>query len=403
MTTCITRSESKRARRQLSRGLACAVATVLLLAAVARPAEAESYSVSLTASPVVLETAYSTTLTTTANRDLTATTYTTYLFDQSDPTWYRMCKVRSCSFQATHFAAGTHTYVAYVARDSETPTYPPARVRARSEPVQVTWSPSTFVVRLESDRTWLPPGSTATLSAQVNKDVAGTAVQIGIFDLTDRRVIAECTTGTTCTALVVEGTPTTRSYQAFVAQPSATPPPPNAQATSSPLAVTWSVLPDPKRPPNVGGGDLNATVHYSDPGVPALGEACRPTAFTLSGVSIAAWLSGSGSAYAGPAEVAGTGTGACETTSNGGGAMAVSLSGTSQVGTVSCPSLLGTFTRAATHITIVLAGDCTINEFEALRVGFVASGELVPSNEGGGISSPVMDATVSGGFVVFPT
>lgn len=405
MTT--SRPGSGRTFRRRSRGstltalFAClAMATVATGAAV--PAHAASYSVALTTSATSLETAYYATLTTLTNRDLTGTGYTTYLFDQTDPTWFRVCGTASCSFDVTQFTAGTHTYRAYVAKTTAEPTSPPQRIRARSDPVSITWSPSTFSVMLDADRTWLRPGATSTLTAAANKDVAGTAVRISLFDLTTGERLAECTAGSTCTASVSEPDETSHSYQAFVAESASTPPPPHVQASSAPVAVTWSMLPDPRRPPNLGGGDLGGTVSYRAPGVPGLSEDCLPTTFDIVASSVAAWVNGSGTAYAGPLSVSGNGEGVCETASTGAGILTLTASGTSAAGTLACPALLGTFTRVATDMTLVLNGDCTINAFSALRVGVLAKAHLVATPAVGSAPGSMTEVMLLGGFVVYP-
>ncbi len=363
---------------------------------------APAYSVTLAATPTTLEVGETTTLTTTASEDLTGSRWITYVFDQTDPSWYRTCKVRSCSFAITQSAAGSHTYIAYIARERSDPRYPPMQIQATSNSVTVTWTSPTFNIGLAADRTWLRPGTAAVLTAESNREVGGRGLAIQIFDLTSGERVALCDSGTSCTALVSQPTPATHTYQAYVAAPGDTAPPPDVRASSNVVSVTWSVAPDPTQPPNIGGGPVEGSVTFTDSGVPPIGTTtCAPTTFRFEGISHSAWVNGSGTAYVGPLEISAQGTG-CDTASSGAGDLAVTANGSSLLGSLSCASLHGQFTRVASDVTIVVAGDCTINEFEAFSVSFVAKGEFTPTNDGGGVTTPVTEASFAGGFTVFP-
>ena len=378
-----------------------AIAWVVGLAAA--PAEAApTYAVSLSATPTTLETGEATTLTTTASHDLTGTRWVTYVFDQADPSWYRTCKVQSCSFSVSKVDPGSHTFVAYIARERSDPRYPPLQIQATSNTVTVTWTKPTFTVTLAVDDAWSPPGSTAMLTAEANRDVAGHPFAVQVYDLTEGVRVATCTTGTTCSAFVTQVTPTTHAYQAFVARPATAPPPPDVQASSDVVTVTWSVLPDPTRPPNVGGGPLSGTVAFADGGVPPVDAPCARTDFDFTGTSEVAWLNGSGEAYVGPVHMAGTGGSDCENATAGSGTITLSAIGDNDVGSLSCGSLDGSFTRALSDMSVVVSGDCVINEFEIVRVSFVGKLEVRPTNDGGGVTSPVTDAEFVGAFVVVP-
>lgn len=365
---------------------------------------APAYSVALTADPTSLETGEYTTLTATSSHDLTDTRWVTYVFNQTDPSWYRKCKVQSCSFQVMQSTPGTHTYIAYIARDRSDPRYPPMQIQATSDSVTVTWMTPTYTVTLDADRSWLPPGSTTTLAAHANKDMTGRSVAVQIFDLTTGERIATCSTGTTCSVAVSQVTPTTHAYQAFIAEQGTTPPPPNVQASSNIVSITWSVLPDPTRPPNVGGGPVTGTVAFAGMGVPPADEPCVATSFTFEGSSGSAWVNGSGNVYVGPLTLFGQGDSDCETASTGSGTVGVSASGENGLGHhLSCGPLEGTFTRVATDVSVVVSGDCVISGFSAFRINFIAKGHFVPTNEGGGLTAPVTEATFLGAFTVIPS
>jgi hypothetical protein len=388
----------RRSSVALAVGVACTVGLIATPVKAAPP-----YSVTLSADPTSLETGEATTLTTTASQDFTGTRWTTYVFDQTDPTWYRTCKVQTCSFSVTQASPGTHSYVAYIARDRSDPRYPPTQIQATSNTVAVTWTQPTFTVRLDAEATWVTPGSTVRLLATTNKDMTGRPFAIQIFDLTSGERLAICDSGTTCPAEVEQVTPATRAYQAFVAEPGTTPPPPNAQASSEVVTITWSILPDPTRPPNVGGGPVTGIARFDPPGVPPLGAECETTSFTFAGDSTSAWVNGSGTAYVGPLTITASGGSDCERASTGDGALTVWAEGTNDLGQeLSCGPLDGTFTRVATDVTLTVSGDCEINDFDAFRISFVAHGEFVPTNPGGGLTEPVTEATFAGAFTVFP-
>lgn len=374
-------------------------------AAVGVPAQgAPAYAVTLSADRTTLEVDEYAVLTTTASQDLTGTRYTTYLYDQSDPAWYRTCKTRTCSFPVTQTIPGAHSYIAYIARDRPDPQYPPMQIRATSNTVSVSWTPSTMAVTLSTDRAWLPPGATSTLTAEATKPVDGLPVAIQVYDIASGERLAICDTGTTCSVPVVQLAPTSRTYRAFVAGPSATHPPPDIRASSNVVIVTWSVLPDPTRPPNVGGGPVTGAVTFVDStGVPPGGAPCASTSFVFDGSSESAWVNGSGTAYAGRLSITANGGSDCETATTGAGDITVWASGTSAVGRLECGPLAGTFTRVLTDVTVTVNGDCVINDFPAIRIAFVAKGEFVPTTPGEGLTSPVTAALFAGAFAVLPT
>lgn len=391
-----------RGRRVLFAVAAVFMSSVSLFAAPGRAAP--TYSVALSADPTTLETGQSTTLTVTASHDLTGTRWITYIFDQTDPAWYRTCKVQTCSFSVAQSSPGTHSYVAYVARERSDPRYPPVGIQATSNTVTVTWTAPTYTVSLQAESTWVTPGSTVILTATANKDMAGRSLAIQIFDLAANQQIASCETGTSCTAEAHSVAPATRAYQAFIAPPAATPPPPNSQASSEVVTITWSVLPDPTRPPNAGGGLVKGDVVFTEPGVPPLGADCATTTFHFEGSSATAWVNGSVTTYVGPLNLVADGGSPCERVSTGDGSLTVWASGRNPLDDeLTCGPLTGTFTRIAGDVVIVVAGDCTINGVDAFSVIFNAAGQFTPTNPGGGVTEPVKTASFAGSFAVSPS
>lgn len=82
-------------------------------------------------------------------------------------------------------------------------------------------------------------GSTVQLTAATQQSVSGTGFVIEIFDDDTGTLLASCTTGLSCTASTRESAPRTDTFIAYVASPSSIRPPPNIQATSNTVQVTW--------------------------------------------------------------------------------------------------------------------------------------------------------------------
>jgi hypothetical protein len=98
---------------------------------------------------------------------------------------------------------------------------------------------SGYTVSLTTSATTSAAGVPVTLTATSNHDVGGTPYGIVIGDLTDGGGLSVCTSGTTCTTSAVQYTGTTHTYVAYIASPTYAAPPPNVQATSSAVAVTY--------------------------------------------------------------------------------------------------------------------------------------------------------------------
>ena len=155
---------------------------------------------------------------------------------------------------------------------------------------------------------------------------------------------------------------------------------------------------------NVGAGGLTASLHYSSP-IPPVGAGCASTHFSLAGSSDPFTLttietdpSVVVSGYAGPLTVTGSGGGSCESATTGAGSLTLSATGSTAV---SCPSLTGSYTRAATSLVATVGGTCTVNGV-ASGVNFVLRGEFFPTNPGGGVLAPITDATVQGAIGAAP-
>lgn len=205
------------------------------------PAGAVSYTLTLSASTAMLETDYYSSLTVDANV-APAGNLDIYVFDQTTGAYIGDCWATSCTYDyITQSVPGTHTYIAYVARSTCCPSFPPMGIQATSNTRSITWTPSSFQVSLSASPTTTNPGTSSTLSAQANKDVGPTAAGIFIFDQTTGAQVALCGWGTLCQASVTQDAITTHTYVADVADYwSSGYPPSGIQATSNTVTVTWA-------------------------------------------------------------------------------------------------------------------------------------------------------------------
>lgn len=99
---------------------------------------------------------------------------------------------------------------------------------------------TTWSVTLTTSTNDLWPLQTATLTATASQDVGPTPYFLSIYDETSHTYVANCASGTTCTAGVTQSMPTTHYYEAFVAgPPPATGLPSNIQAISGTVGILW--------------------------------------------------------------------------------------------------------------------------------------------------------------------
>ncbi|MGI8552913.1 MAG: hypothetical protein ACR2PL_19315 [Dehalococcoidia bacterium] len=106
--------------------------------------------------------------------------------------------------------------------------------QAGSDTVSVTWT-TAFTVGISASMTNVPIGTQVSLLATSNQDVAPRGYAILILEF--GTIIAQCTTGTTCSTTVSSDTVTSHTYRAQIALSDGT----QVQATSRSLTVTWTV------------------------------------------------------------------------------------------------------------------------------------------------------------------
>jgi len=111
------------------------------LVALAAPAQADVYNVSLYASSTSVPVGTTVTLTAYSNTDVGPTPYWIEIYDQSalpTPSRVAVCgSGYSCSVDVSQTLPLAHTYIAYVASNST--SYPPPNIQSTSNPVTVTW------------------------------------------------------------------------------------------------------------------------------------------------------------------------------------------------------------------------------------------------------------------------
>lgn len=120
------------------------------------------------------------------------------------------------------------------------PTHHPAKSRVDATPNDYTTG---YYVAMLTNMNAVAPGQYSTVSASsYGTDVGPTPYFLQVFDHGTGRLIAQCGTGSFCSASVSMSAPITEFYTAYIAgycNSSCTEPPPNIQASISPNFVTW--------------------------------------------------------------------------------------------------------------------------------------------------------------------
>jgi hypothetical protein len=138
-----------------------------------------------------------------------------------------------------------------------------------------------------------------------------------------------------------------------------------------------------------------ASVTYTQP-FPSLGAPCAPASLTLSGSSVDV------GGYTWRVTISGSGDSYCEGALSGGGALTLTASGIDSAGnTVSCVNLSGSYSRTGTDVESIAGGTCAVGNI-AEAVSFVFHGELVSTNPGADVTTPITGATFVGPFVISP-
>jgi hypothetical protein len=115
-----------------------------------------------------------------------------------------------------------------------------APVASKSLSTNVIRPAIAWTVSLTASSNDLWPGQSSTLTATANQNVGPTPYYIEIYDESTGTYVANCYTGTVCTASVTKATPTTQYYEAYVADyPPTTGTPSGIQASYGYVGVLW--------------------------------------------------------------------------------------------------------------------------------------------------------------------
>jgi RHS repeat-associated protein len=173
------------------------------------------------------------TVTATANQPVGGTGWAIQVFDQNANVRYANCVAGTTCTYTVNWSNAGHDFVAYVGQQSS--TKPPPSLQATSNVVTVARVP--WSVSLTTDASSLETGQTATLTATADQPVDGTGFTIQVFDVLTGTRLANCATGTTCTA-TAGWSAQPRDYIAYVAVQGVTFPPAGSQAESGTVRIT---------------------------------------------------------------------------------------------------------------------------------------------------------------------
>ena len=147
-------------------------------------AAALDYTVSLSATSTELWPLQYTTLTATANQNITPTAYYISIYDATANRYIKVCGTgTTCSESVTYLYATTHVYRAYIS--SYPTTNPPSSQQAVSLNVTVKWRGMS--VSLAANPTTTAVSSSSLVTATASTDVGPTPFYIRIFDATTGR------------------------------------------------------------------------------------------------------------------------------------------------------------------------------------------------------------------------
>jgi len=170
----------------------------------------------------------------TASKPVTGTGNQIEIFDRTTGTLVGACAQGSQCMVAYAAKAGTHTFQAYI-------TAPVQQVPrngtsfATSNPLTAVW----MSVSLTASQVATAPGKPVTLTATSTVAFEKSGYVLELFDVGSNQRLTYCSQGTTCSITLTQPGGGTRNVIADLAKPSATFPPPEAQAQSQLLPVSW--------------------------------------------------------------------------------------------------------------------------------------------------------------------
>ena len=193
--------------------------------------------VSLSASPQYMSAGGTTTLTATANADISASPYYIEIYNASNHTYLFNCATGSvCRWNVSYGTATAQNYVAYISRSGI--TWPPPDVQALSNTVYVAW----YTITLSAGGApYVRPGDFVALSAYATPDVGATISEyIEIYEQKPGGYLTYCGAGGNC-VFNYYGTVGTHNFVAYVSNldTSNNYPPGGAVASSNGVSATW--------------------------------------------------------------------------------------------------------------------------------------------------------------------
>ena len=114
-----------------------------------------------------------------------------------------------------------------------------AGARTAGARTAATLTGTTYTISLSANPTAVAPGASSTLTAYASVDVGPTPWWIEIFDRNTGQNVGYCSSGSSCSTSVSQSSPTTHGFVAYIASLGTSNPPPNVQATSNTVNVTW--------------------------------------------------------------------------------------------------------------------------------------------------------------------
>jgi hypothetical protein len=181
-------------------------------------------------------------LTATASQDIVYTPYFLSIYDYTHKMYLKICTMGStCSTDdmihtPVPYSPISNTYQAFVG--SYPPQHAPPSTIIASDILNVTWHGGN--VRLSSDKTTLPIGGVALLTATTTSPIEQGGLWTMIFDATTATRIAACSSGTKCLATVHQSAAATHKYIAYTGLLSPAMPPMILTSTSAPTFITWA-------------------------------------------------------------------------------------------------------------------------------------------------------------------
>lgn len=192
----------------------------------------------LTPSATTVPVGTTVTLTATTDCDITLTPYYLQIFDVTTGTFVNGTGIGTVAKgMPTQTVATTQGYVAYLAADGGSTSFPPTGVYEKSATIYVTWEapPNNYTVTLTGPAEVGYGQGPATYTATVNLNVGASPYYIELFDETTGKWLrVPCLSGTTCSA---QFTPSFDgdNLVAFVSYEDTALPPAGTQASSNVL------------------------------------------------------------------------------------------------------------------------------------------------------------------------